>query len=132
MPEVCADGEPCPARAPTVQADKTMSTIQGSFITGVQAMLSQAHDLSNISTNIANVNTTAYKEQDTHFSTLLDSTQPVDSKFFTVQTTDFRNVDKQGTITSTQRTFDVALNGRGFLVTNTAQDSTGIWEYTRD
>ena len=33
-----------------------MSTIQGSFVTGVQAMLAQAHDLSNISTNIANVN----------------------------------------------------------------------------
>ena len=109
-----------------------MSTIQGTFTTGVQAMLAQAHDLSNISTNIANVNTTGYKEQGTHFSTLLDETQPVDAKFFTVRTYDFRNVDKQGTITSTQRTFDVALNGRGFLVTNTAQDGTGIWQYTRD
>ena len=109
-----------------------MSTIQGTFNTGVQAMLSQAHDLSNISTNIANVNTTAYKEQGTHFETLLNEVSPRDQKFFSVKTIDYRNVDKQGTIATTNRTYDVAINGRGFIVTNTSQDASGIWQYTRD
>jgi flagellar hook protein FlgE len=109
-----------------------MTTIQSSFITGVQALLAQSHGLSNISTNIANVNTNAYKEQGTHFATLLDSTAPPDQSFFTVQTQDFRNVDKQGTIATTGRTLDLALNGRGFIVTNTAQGGAGTWEYTRD
>lgn len=109
-----------------------MSTIQGTFNTGVQAMLSQAHDLSNISTNIANVNTTSYKEQGTHFETILNESSPRDQKFFAVKTIDYRNVDKQGTIATTNRTYDVAINGRGFIVTNTSQDAKGIWEYTRD
>lgn len=109
-----------------------MSTIQGTFNTGVQAMLSQSHDLSNISTNIANVNTTSYKEQGTHFETILNELSPRNQKFFAVKTTDYRNVDKMGTIATTNRTYDVAINGRGFIVTNTMQDGTGIWQYTRD
>ena len=36
------------------------------------------------------------------------------------------------TIASTGRTFDLALNGRGFLVTNADPTSTGDWRYTRD
>ncbi len=109
-----------------------MSTIQGTFNTGVQAMLAQSHDLSNISTNIANVNTTSYKEQGTHFETILNELSPRDQKFFAVKTIDYRNVDKMGTISTTNRTYDVAINGRGFIVTNTSQDGTGIWQYTRD
>ena len=51
-------------------------SLQGIFNTAVQAMNSQAQFLSNISTNIANVNTTAYKRQDTHFETLLNHITP--------------------------------------------------------
>jgi flagellar hook protein FlgE len=109
-----------------------MTTIQSSFITGVQALLAQSQGLQNISTNIANVNTNGYKEQQTQFATLLDTTAPVDQKFFTVQSIDSRNVDKQGTIATTGRTLDLALNGRGFIVTNTAPDASGTWQYTRD
>ncbi len=109
-----------------------MSTIQGTFNTGVQAMLSQSHDLSNISTNIANVNTTSYKEQGTHFETILNEVSPRNQNFFAVKTVDYRNVDKMGTIATTNRTYDVAINGRGFIVTNTSQDGSGIWQYTRD
>lgn len=94
-----------------------MSTIQGTFNTGVQAMLSQSHDLSNISTNIANVNTTSYKEQGTHFETILNEVSPRDQRFFAVKTIDYRNVDKMGSIATTNRTYDVAINGRGFIVT---------------
>lgn len=105
---------------------------QGIFNTAVQAMLSQSQFMSNISTNIANVNTTAYKAQDTHFATLLNHTSPTAKSFFSVNTYDFRNVEKQGAIATTNRTFDVALNGRGFFVTNQLQDGTAEWQYTRD
>lgn len=107
-------------------------SLQGTFNTAVQAMNSQTQSLSNISTNIANINTTAYKEQDTHFQTLLNHVQPTDKRFFTVNTVDYRQVDKQGTISTTNRTLDLAINGRGFMVTNTAQDGSGTWQYTRD
>ena len=115
-------------------------SLQGTFNTSVQAMLSQSQAMSNISTNIANVNTTAYKLQDTHFATLLNHVKPVDKSFFSVNTYDYRQVDKQGTITTTNRNYDLAINGRGFLVTNTVNDPTlvndpahgGRWQYTRD
>ena len=109
-----------------------MSTIQGTFNTGVQAMLAESHDLSNISTNIANVNTTSYKEQGTHFETILNEVSPRNQSFFSVKTVDFRNVDKQGTVATTNRTYDLAINGRGFIVTNSSQDGNGLSAYTRD
>ncbi|MSO73284.1 MAG: flagellar hook-basal body complex protein, partial [Rhodospirillaceae bacterium] len=45
---------------------------------------------------------------------------------------DYRQVDKQGTLATTNRALDLAINGRGFVVTNIAQDGSGIWQYTRD
>jgi len=109
-----------------------MSTLKGIFNTGVQAMQSQSQWLSNISTNIANINTTAYKGQDTHFQTLLNEVTPRDHKYFTVNTFDYRNVSKQGQVVTTGRSLDMALNGRGFMVTNSATDGSGRWQYTRD
>jgi len=115
-------------------------SIQGTFNTAVQAMQAQTQFLNNISMNIANVNTTAYKLQDTHFATLLNHVKPTDKKFFTVNTFDVRQVDKQGVIATTNRNLDLALNGRGFIVTNTTNDlqavnnpaAGGTWQFTRD
>ena len=107
-------------------------SLQGTFNTSVHALNAQAQNLSNISTNIANVNTTGYKLQGSHFSTLLNHKTPLNRSFFSVDTTDFREVDKQGIITSTSRAFDVALNGRGFFVTNPSTDGNDSFQYTRD
>lgn len=106
--------------------------LQGIFNTAVQAVNAQSQHMSNISTNIANVNTTAYKAQDTHFATLLNHVTPLSRSFFTVNTYDYRQVEKQGAIATTNRTFDVALNGRGFFVTNALSDGTGEFQFTRD
>jgi len=107
-------------------------SLQGTFNTAVQAMNSQTQSLNNISMNIANVNTTAYKAQESHFQTLLNHVQPTDKCFFTVRTIDHRQVDKQGLLATTGRTFDLAINGRGLLVTNSKADGTGTFQYTRD
>ncbi len=107
-------------------------SLQGTFNTAVQAMQSQTQSLNNISMNIANVNTTAYKAQDTHFQTLLNHVLPSDKRFFTVNTFDHRQVDKQGILATTGRTFDLAINGRGLMVTNSTLDGTGTWQCTRD
>ncbi len=107
-------------------------SLQGTFNTAVQAMNSQSQNLSNISTNIANVNTTAYKAQSTHFQTLLNHIRPSGKSFLTVNTVDYRDVDKQGIIATTTRAYDVAISGRGFLVTNPPQDGTGGFQFTRD
>jgi len=107
-------------------------SIQGTFNTAVQAMQAQTQFLNNISTNIANTNTVGYKLQDTHFATLLNHTRPTDKRFFTVNTYDYRQMDKQGSIATTNRTFDLAINGRGYFVTNRTTDSSATFQYTRD
>lgn len=107
-------------------------SLQGTFNTAVQALNAQSQQLSNISTNIANVNTTGFKAQATHFAMLLNRTDKLEKSFFSVDTVDFRQVDRQGNIATTNRTFDVAINGRGLFVTNTQVDGTGEWQYTRD
>lgn len=112
--------------------------IQGIFNTAVQGMNSQSHQMSTISTNISNVNTTGYKAQVTHFQTLLNHVDPLKRSFFAVDTVDTRQVDKQGALLSTNRTFDVALNGRGFFVTSQSPfsvfgtSSYDQFSYTRD
>ena len=40
-------------------------------------------------------------------------------------------VDKQGIIESTNRTLDVAIDGSGFFVTNSASDGSGDFQFTR-
>ena len=57
-------------------------SLQGTFNTSVQALNAQAQHLSNISTNISNVNTTGYKLQGTHFATLLNRVTPLEKKIF--------------------------------------------------
>jgi flagellar hook protein FlgE len=107
-------------------------SIQGTFNTAVQGMNAQAQSMTTISTNIANVATTGYKVENSHFETILNHIRPNNETFLAVKTMDSRDVSAQGQIATTDRTLDLALNGRGFMVTNTEQDGTGIWQYTRD
>lgn len=112
-------------------------SLKGTMYTAAQALNAQSQFLSNISTNIANVNTTAYKSQRTQFQTLLNHVTTASGgagtrNFFTVDSVDQRDVTKQGYLNTTNRTLDLAINGRGFFVTNTQNDGTGIWQYTRD
>ena len=106
--------------------------LRGIFNTAVQGMNAQSQHMSNISTNIANVNTTGYKAQGTHFATLLNHVDPLSRSYFSVNTYDYRQVDKQGAIATTNRSFDVALNGRGFFITNENTQGLGEYQFTRD
>ena len=47
-------------------------SVYGLFQPSVMGMMSQAHSLSNIGFNIANVNTGGYKATDTQFATLVE------------------------------------------------------------
>lgn len=55
----------------TVFGAKVMG-LGGTFSTAVLALHAQAQNLTTIATNIANVQTNAYKEQNTHFKTLVN------------------------------------------------------------
>ena len=41
-------------------------------------------------------------------------------------------MDRQGQISQTDRVLDVAVSGKGFIVTNTSVNGNGNWRYTRD
>jgi flagellar hook protein FlgE len=85
-----------------------------------------------IGDNIANAVTPGYKAADTRFSEVLASNErsmfdsyggnrPVVQNF----------IDRQGLIETTRRPFDIAINGQGFLISNTSFDGSGSYQLGR-
>jgi len=106
-------------------------SLWGTFTNSVNAMNAQATSLSVISQNIANVNTTGYKGSDTQFQTMLsDVTQP--ASIFSVQATPRQLIDVQGVIAPSANANDLAINGKGFFMVNSAMDGSGSMAFTRD
>lgn len=105
--------------------------IWGSFTTSTMAMMAHSRHMGQIGTNIANMNTTSYKEVETTYQTL-KSNRSQGWDFFSADTVDTRRVDVQGVVTATDRTYDLAINGHGFFVTNSEPDGSGQTLYTRD
>lgn len=100
------------------------------FLAGATGMSAQAHSLSQISSNIANINTVGYKRAETSFATLL-SGEALKMDEFSVKPVDSRRIDAQGPLQTTGNRLDIAINGRGLFIVNTAIDGTGAECYTR-
>jgi len=98
----------------------------GALNTSSLAMLSQSHGMQTVSNNIANVNTTAYKREDTLFQTLLYAQRgkTVASERMAVKPVDRREVMGQGFILATGRADDLAINGNGFFMVSSSFDQT--------
>lgn len=97
----------------------------GAFANSSQAMMAMSYAMGSVSQNIANVNTTGYKEKDTQFKTVLSETHvtqanpvtsPANGNIFGVSTADRNFITKSGTITNSTSWSDLAINGRGFFV----------------
>ncbi|MGE4278947.1 MAG: flagellar hook protein FlgE [Magnetospirillum sp.] len=93
--------------------------VWGAFTNSSTGMKVQSDSLGTISQNIANVNTTGYKEAQTLFKTTLSETLSTASG----QTPNFgvksyvRNlVDNQGMVSGTDNWSDIAINGKGFFI----------------
>lgn len=105
-------------------------SIWGAFTNSSTAMQAQSTAMASISQNVANVNTTGYKKQDTGFQTLLsESTAQFD--FFGVKTTQATRVDVGGPIVSTGMWADLSVNGQGLFVVNSEIDGSGDTLFTR-
>lgn len=105
--------------------------IWGSLTTSTMAMMAHTRHMGQIGNNISNMNTTSFKEVETTYQTQkAHRSQGYDQ--FSVDTIDVRRVENQGVITGTGRSYDLAINGGGFFVTNTAEDGSGDTTYTRD
>ena len=95
------------------------------------ALNAQSANLSIIATNLANVETTAYKESSAYFQTLISdpySASASSTSGVTVSRLNF--VSLQGLIESTESSTDMAIDGDGFFVVTSSPDSN-IYYYTR-
>lgn len=115
------------------------------FQSSTLGMLSQAHALGTISSNIANVNTGGFKKTVTRFETVLSNSintsaggatgvsfKNPDNALGGVKPKDYQIIDSQGVIVATDRSLDLAIVGDGFYqVSPTLQVSSRIL-YTRD
>jgi flagellar hook protein FlgE len=97
--------------------------------TSVSGMQADSNWLSSISQNVANANTTGYKNVETDFSTLVDQIASGDADFGGVSTSQISLNSLQGNVVSTSTSTDLAVQGSGFFVVS---DSSGALYLTRN
>jgi flagellar hook protein FlgE len=97
--------------------------------TSVSGMLADSNWLSNIAQNVANANTTGYKNTETEFSALVDSAPGQTPQVAGVSSTTTSYNTMQGQLTSTQTTTDLAVQGAGFFLVS---DGSGDIFLTRN
>ncbi len=91
-------------------------SLYGIMRTGVSGMNAQATRLSTVAENVANVNTTGYKQSSCEFSSLLLSTCPGGYESGSVLTAIRNHVSAQGSLHDTASDTDLAIIGDGFFV----------------
>ena len=108
-------------------------SIYGALFSGVSGLTANASALGIISDNIANLNTTGYKDTKARFSTLV--TSPAGDHSYSpggVQITPNQNIDKQGLLQASSSPTDLAITGKGFFVTSSsATAGQGETHFTR-
>lgn len=95
-------------------------SIFGSMKTAVSGMNAQANRLGTVSDNIANANTTGYKEASTSFSSLVLPSGNGSYNSGGVETTVRYAIDQQGDVSYTTSATDLAIQGNGFFVVQSA------------
>ncbi len=88
----------------------------GVMRTSISGMNAQATRLSAVSNNIANSNTVGYKESNIEFSTLVLSSGVSDYASGAVDTHAHNQISKQGALSYTSSSTDLALQGDGFFL----------------
>ena len=111
-------------------------SLNSAMQTGVTGLTAFSTALTTISNNIANVNTTGYKTQETDFQDIVTgSTATAVANSGGVTAVERQTVTSTGTLTSTNSNLDLAVDGQGFFVVspNSSQVSTSSSVlFTRD
>jgi flagellar hook protein FlgE len=97
--------------------------------TSVSGMLANTNWLSSISQNVANANTTGYKDAETDFSSLVDQISNGVPNFEGVASSQVSLNALQGNVVSTATPTDLAVQGAGFFVVS---DASGALYLTRN
>ena len=104
----------------------------GLFQPSILGMRSQTHNLNQIGTNVANVNTGGYRRSDVHFETLVSKTLFGQSDTGGVKPKAYNRFDVQGQLIGTPNPLDVAIVGDGFLMVSPDLTVGSDIFYTRD
>jgi flagellar hook protein FlgE len=88
--------------------------------TAVSGMNAQANRLGTVSDNIANANTTGYKEASTSFSSLVLPSSNGNYNSGGVETTVHYAISQQGDVSYTTSDTDLAIQGNGFFIVQSA------------
>ena len=111
-------------------------TMFSSLSAAFTGMRSHSDAMRSISDNIVNVQTPGYKTANTRFKEMISETGRTQNRVIqehmgVAPETQFF-IDKQGTTEFTGRALDVAIQGKGFFVSNTEADGSGSIELTRN
>jgi len=107
-------------------------SLSSALSTAVSGLTSQSVALSDISKNISNASTTAYKSTDTDFQTMLTGVTGAEVGGG-VAATGVTNLAQQGQITSTTTSTNLAIDEAGFfVVAPSANAPVSEYAYTRD
>ena len=111
-------------------------TMFSSLSAAFTGMRGHTDAMQSISDNIVNIQTPGYKHAHTRFNEMIGEISRVGNRITqahmgSAPSTQFF-IEKQGTIEFTNRALDVAIQGRGFFVTNTEETGTGSTELTRN
>ncbi len=108
-------------------------TVFSALRSSVSGLFSQSQAIGTIADNIANLNTTGYKNVSARFSTLV--TSQVSGSSFTPGGVSFNvlnSIDQQGLVESSVSQTDIAITGEGFfVVSDNAAVNTGTTSFTR-
>ena len=99
-------------------------SIFGSMKTAVSGMNAQANRLGTVSDNIANSSTTGYKEATTSFSSLVLPSSGGSYNSGGVETSVHYAISQQGNVSATTSSTDLAIQGNGFFVVQSADGQT--------
>ena len=92
--------------------------------TAVSGMLANNNWLSTIAQNVANSNTTGYKNVETQFSALVDSAPGAPSQVAGVTSSMISYNSLQGQIEATQTATNIAVQGNGFFIVSDGSGDT--------
>ena len=102
------------------------------YMPSITALNGHSAAFASISQNVSNLTTSGFKNSETLFSDLVGSKNgSVFGQFSGIKPATRNLIEQQGSIISTNRSLDVAIDGAGFLVTNTAFDGSGETFLTR-
>ncbi len=107
-----------------------MVSFFGSLQVGTSGLNAQSNRLGIISDNIANVNTVGYKESVAGFRELAIDTSLATYNALGVASRAIARNEKQGILTPTQSTTDIAISGNGFFIVSDPSNNDLI-QYTR-